>query len=321
MEDRKDWLRWRKNGIGGSDAPALWEASPYLTFRDLIIDKLDPSVEEKESNFITSRGNDLEIKARYKLSTMYNLHYSADEDFAPKKIQSEALPFMLATLDGSTKDGRVIAEFKFMSEPPTEGKPLTPGQLKHSLVNRTDIPISDPLKECRVPFNYWIQIQHQLAVSGAEYCIFGSFDSVTLNTCKVLPDLKFIEQHIDKCAKAWQLVLAKKIPEPSNEDYKELRVKGAKTKTQEWKQLKRLLEETTERLETIRDELLAMCDHPLMTCDGVRFTQSEGRQGSIDYPRILNLPEVIKLGIDPEKFRKAQGKPYWTVSAIKVKDA
>lgn len=50
---REDWLEYRRRGIGGSDAAAIFGVSPFKTARDLYYDKLKiASFEEDESNWV-----------------------------------------------------------------------------------------------------------------------------------------------------------------------------------------------------------------------------------------------------------------------------
>ena len=58
---RDEWLKWRKQGIGGSDVAAILGISPFRTARDLYYDKLGIAVENDESNWVgMEMGNLLE---------------------------------------------------------------------------------------------------------------------------------------------------------------------------------------------------------------------------------------------------------------------
>ena len=58
---RKDWLAYRRKGIGGSDAAAVLGISPFLTGRDLYYDKLGISADADDENWIAKEiGNLLE---------------------------------------------------------------------------------------------------------------------------------------------------------------------------------------------------------------------------------------------------------------------
>ena len=49
----KDWLEYRRRGIGGSDAAAILGISPFATARDLYYDKLKiVPFDDSESNWV-----------------------------------------------------------------------------------------------------------------------------------------------------------------------------------------------------------------------------------------------------------------------------
>ena len=49
---RDEWLEYRRQGIGGSDAAAVLGVSPFRTCRDLFYDKLNLSTEDDETNWV-----------------------------------------------------------------------------------------------------------------------------------------------------------------------------------------------------------------------------------------------------------------------------
>lgn len=50
----KDWLEYRRRGIGGSDAAAILGISPFATARDLYYDKLKiVPFDDSESNWVS----------------------------------------------------------------------------------------------------------------------------------------------------------------------------------------------------------------------------------------------------------------------------
>lgn len=50
---REDWLAFRRQGIGGSDAAAVLGISPFRTGVDLYYDKLGQPVEDDEQNWVS----------------------------------------------------------------------------------------------------------------------------------------------------------------------------------------------------------------------------------------------------------------------------
>lgn len=49
---RDEWLKYRRKGIGGSDAAAVLGISPFMTARDLYYDKLGISAQSDEENWV-----------------------------------------------------------------------------------------------------------------------------------------------------------------------------------------------------------------------------------------------------------------------------
>ena len=47
-----EWLKYRRKGIGGSDAAAVLGISPFMTARDLYYDKLGISAQSDEENWV-----------------------------------------------------------------------------------------------------------------------------------------------------------------------------------------------------------------------------------------------------------------------------
>lgn len=265
MNERQDWLRWRKTGLGASDISALYNAHSKMTPYSLWKDKTNPEIIEEESNFATQLGNDLEPKARARFAAIWNLDNFSDETFEPTKVSMQDIPFMLASLDGASKDLSTILEIKFLSRPSLIEK-MTPGKIKHLAVMNESLPITHIDDGCgRTPYGFWLQIQHQLLVTGAARCFFISYEPqpddsrpVSMHHCEVKPNIEFMKNHITKCENFWNLVISKTSPPLIHNDYSSLRVKGAKALAQQYKQTK-----------TGELELLSMMSDPLMHCDGL----------------------------------------------------
>jgi putative phage-type endonuclease len=60
MSDKKEWLEWRKQGIGGSDIAAILGLSPWKTPLQVYLDKTSDNVEVTEENEAMLWGNILE---------------------------------------------------------------------------------------------------------------------------------------------------------------------------------------------------------------------------------------------------------------------
>ena len=95
---REDWLSYRRQGIGGSDAAAIMGVSPFYTKRELYYDKcgITPAMEEEESNWVAKEvGHRLEDLVAEIFSKKTGLRV-----FPIRKMFRHPLyPFMLADVD------------------------------------------------------------------------------------------------------------------------------------------------------------------------------------------------------------------------------
>ena len=158
------WLRWRHNGIGGSDAPALMGENPWRSAKALFAEKVAPSRHGPEqpapprSEFAdlyaaatptttplssgwyrsaASRGTALEPYAR----DLYNRHVGAE--LVANCLQSRDRPWQRASLDGLCLRTNRALEIKC-------------GEKVYAHVETTRA----------VPGYYIGQLQHILAVTG-----------------------------------------------------------------------------------------------------------------------------------------------------------
>lgn len=147
-----EWLQWRQGGIGGSDAGAIMASSPYMDVIELYQRKLN-LLPEITVNAAMQRGHDLEPIARVEFEMQEGI------SMAPGCYMHPEHHFMRASLDGISADGKTILEIK------------APGLTTH----REAI-------EGKVKPYYYTQMQHCLAVTGAEKCYYFSYTD--------LPDIK-----------------------------------------------------------------------------------------------------------------------------------
>lgn len=280
MNERKSWLAWRHLGLGGSDSASVHNESPYKTRFQLWEEKIQTEYIEAPMNWAQQKGTDLEPKARAIFAAGYNMDNGGDETFEAARVEMVGLPYLRASLDGFSKCKTKIVEFKYQGKETHESK--------------------------EIPRHYWLQIQHCLLVSQATLAYFVSFDGESVHSQIVMPDLEFHAKHLDECMKFWTLVTNKVPPELSDKDYKELRFKGATEKARAWRKAKLAMETAKAEMESIRDEILSLVNHPRMMIGDVKIIQMPGRQGAINYEAIPALK-----GIDLDRYRKPDGKPFY----------
>lgn len=137
---REEWLKYRKQGIGGSDAGAICGLNPYSTAMSVYADKISPEISD-EDNEAMRQGRDLEnyVARRFMEATGLKVRRSY------AMYQSEEYPFMIADVDR-----------------------LVIGQNAGLECKTASAYSADKWKDDQVPAHYIIQCLHYMAVTGAE---------------------------------------------------------------------------------------------------------------------------------------------------------
>ena len=145
------WLKWRENGLGGSDAPAV--AGFWGDFRETWAYKAAQYRGEKpkgkKSTPAMSWGHTHEDAARRLYSDLTGIELS------PACCTSDERPHVKASLDGWNSEMNLVLELK---------SPYTPARHRHTL------------DAGRVPEHYYPQVQHQLYAAGGVSAHFCSYD-------------------------------------------------------------------------------------------------------------------------------------------------
>lgn len=136
----EEWLRYRKFGIGGSDAGAICGLNPYRTAMQVYFDKTSDVVEDTD-NEAMRQGRDLEdyVAQRFMQATGKKVR-RANAIFC-----HEEYPFLLANVDRMVSGENAGLECKTAS-------PY----------------VADQWKDGQIPIHYQIQCYHYMAVCNAE---------------------------------------------------------------------------------------------------------------------------------------------------------
>jgi putative phage-type endonuclease len=153
-----EWLEWRSNGIGASDAPAIMGENPWKSSARLLAEKLG-TVEKFAGNAAMARGSALEPEARKRYEALSGI------SVPPACLQSNQYEWQRASLDGLSPDGSAVVEIK----------------CGDSVYKKT-------ASTRQVPRYYVGQLQHILAVTDLPYIDFFCW----------LPKLPEIHLHIDR---------------------------------------------------------------------------------------------------------------------------
>lgn len=138
---QEQWLKLRKQGIGGSDAGAVCGLNPYVSAMDVYLDKTRDALEETIENEAMKQGHDLEeyVAQRFMEETGLKVRRS-NAMYAHEKY-----PFMIADVDRLVVGQNVGLECKTAS-------PY----------------MAEKWKDGQVPAHYLAQCYHYMAVLGAE---------------------------------------------------------------------------------------------------------------------------------------------------------
>ena len=161
----KEWLEYRRRGIGGSDAAAILGVSPFATARDLYYDKLKiVSYEDPDNHWVQKKiGHLLEdlVAEIFHVRTGYRIYQIKKMFYHPIHT------FMLADVD------------YFVVLPNGETAIL---EIKTTNYNATDHWWVDGQEA--VPVNYEIQGRHYMAVMNLNHvfycCLYGNSEQETI---------------------------------------------------------------------------------------------------------------------------------------------
>lgn len=270
MEQRTDdWLSWRNQGIGSSDAPVVLGVSPYMT-RFGLWELKTGRAKPKEANWAMQRGNELEPKARAEYELI------SDIDMPPQLAVHPKYAFMRASLDGFNASKRRVLEIKFA------------GREDHALA-----------KAGKVPEKYMPQCQHQLLVTGAELLDYFSFDGNRGVIVPVEPDLKFQARLIEEEEAFWDLVQRKVAPDLSDRDYATVKDPQLRALFRKYKAAEKRAKKAAASVEALKGEIKGAVKDVRVMYAGVRVLRFE-RAGNIDYKKVPQLH-----GVDLEQYRSA----------------
>jgi putative phage-type endonuclease len=204
LQDRPRWLQWRQQGIGSSDAAVIMGVSRFNDWETLLSSKAREVAEEDNQNaYIKERGNKIEFQVR-----MF-LEKQMEKSFNSKNTEHTVFPFLRASLDGASEDGRSIIEIKLLSSVnPAKVNTEAAGYIKWLAARNGEVP-----KE------YYPQIQHQLFITGAEVCFFVGYKEVKGNqivtedklaVIPVYPNKEYQEKLFLESCRFWYKVIERR---------------------------------------------------------------------------------------------------------------
>uniref|UniRef100_UPI004055A1B9 YqaJ viral recombinase family nuclease n=1 Tax=Acetatifactor sp. TaxID=1872090 RepID=UPI004055A1B9 len=295
----EDWLKYRKMGIGGSDAGAICGLNPYSSAMQVFYDKTS-AVTEEEDKEAMRQGRDLEqyVAERFMEATGLKVR-KANAIFVNEKN-----PFMLANVDRLVVGEDAGLECKTVSA-----------------YN------SDKWKDDSIPEHYQIQCHHYMAVIGAKcWYIAAVILGVGFVYRKIERDEELIQylirietefwkEHVMKGvmpdpdgSKACDEILKKYFPNAIKE--KQILLPEFEEKLKRREELVNLLEKMEQEKNCIEQEIkLQMGDSELAVCENYRINWSNVVSNRIDTKKLKEEePEVYAKYLSSSKSRRFQIK-------------
>ncbi len=134
-----EWLEWRRQGIGASDAPIVLGLSKYMKPHKLWMIKRGLSPEQRINAYVEERAQKVENAARAWIEMEMGYNYPAS------CAESVKYPWMKASLDGWCYEIQSAMEAKW---------------------------VTAEALGIKIPAGHWIQMQHQMAVYECDDIIY-----------------------------------------------------------------------------------------------------------------------------------------------------
>ena len=276
---RDQWLEWRRKGIGSSDAAVIMGESLWRTPYQLWEDKLFGT--QQKDNWAMQGGRIFEEAARQCYMRKTGLVVK------PRNLEHEKYPWLKASLDGITDDGKRCVEIKVS------------GREDHFNASMQ-----------KISPKYVIQMQHQLqVVVTLEVNDYFSYDPYS-DDGYIIPqerDASFISNELfPKEKEFWDFVLQETPPPLTEKDYLDLSTNSEWLRlTSRLREIKPLIKEE----EDIKEALKMLSNGRNTKGNGIFYTKSLSK-GVIDYKRAFE-----EHNIPLEDYRK-DSYVKWTLRGI-----
>lgn len=267
-----EWLLWRKQGIGASDAPIIMGDSPYKTIQELWEEKIDPVTEldigkkdflYSSNKYMADMGHKFEPQARA------IAEFQLDMDLPPANMESQSNSVFRASFDGLNIERESILEIKMV------------GADVYKEFVETSMP----------PAKYYAQLQHQFMVTGFKEMFLLCY---TLSPCKTYikdKQIKKIERNDDYIKNTlqprllwfWDCVQKRKNPIDIDQSLGD-----------EYIKLDTEIKELKIKLDDIKTKIIGASTEKKYSVGKVQITRFT-KKGSIQYNKI---PEIQSLDLD-----------------------
>jgi putative phage-type endonuclease len=269
------WALWRAQGIGSSDAPAIMGVSPWSTALQLFELKTGKR-EPQATNAAMQRGSDLELYARREFE------FEHGGDFPPACLIHPDYPFLGASLDGWNPEQSTVVEIK------------CPG--------RADLELA---RNGKVPPKYLPQVMHLLLVSGADRCLYVTYDQdAGCISLTVERDEPYIALLLEKEIAFWRCVETDTPPDPTEADVEHRDDEDWEAAARDYRLAYQTAAEAEADVKHAREVLLTLAGGRRCEGFGVKVTPYP-RLGAVDYRAAgKELADILGEPVDWDKWRK-----------------
>ena len=263
IQGTPEWLAFRKNKIGASDAPSIMGigfSTPFALWEEKL--GLRPA---KFENWAMARGKELEVEARacFELMTGFTV--------APHVATHTTYEWMIASLDGMSLDREIIVEIK------------CPGRIDHQMA-----------RDGNIPDKYYPQLQHQMEVCDVNSMYYFSYDGTEGIVLECKRDDVYIQRLLKAEKEFWRCLQELDSPKLTVRDFLLKEDNEWVKETDNWRHWKGILDEAEENLKQSRDTLIRMSNNANCRGNGVKI-QRKVSQGRINYKAI---PELKSIDLD-----------------------
>lgn len=261
LQNTKEWLEWRRNKVGASDAPIIMNVSPWKTPYQLWQEKVLWITNERSSHAM-ERGKNMEEKARHSYEEKKGML------FFPKVCISDENDWLIASMDGLTADGKHGVEIK------------CPGKDAHQIALNG-----------KVPDYYYPQLQHQIYVCNLPKIDYFSYDGTDGVIVEVAKDIRYLKEMLHKELEFYECMRSGIPPAMTDRDFINRFDDAWSEACREYREAKLAADAAQECVELVRQKLISLSGEYNTQGSGIKLTKSI-RQGQVDYSSIPELKDV-----------------------------
>jgi len=277
----KEWLEWRRGGIGASDIAVLMGTSRFKTPLTLWNEKCGFALEEPP-NAAMQHGNMNESRAREWLNENLNL------DLQPLCVEDPETHYFRASLDGYDHKTKTLVEIKC----PVTDEIIENARLKQKV------------PEYWVDQNLWQMMFMKPVRSMIAIWDYKNECCYTVeNLCR--PDR--LEKMREKAEEFWHKVQTGISPEPENGDYIVIETQELKKLFEEYGDLYEKEKCAQKRRKELKEEIINHGDDGNFLSFGYRVTRCRPKSS-------YDIKKMEMDGIDVDKYRK----PYHGIGFYKI---